>query len=155
MTQTLNVSTSSVVTALGNTERFPEGSPQFEIFAPYIGHLIDIVGEDHLDDHVGPANLCDVTARFIRWLAGNEGFIGALGLEGSMVASLYKSLAGQLDDFTEDPDALLAQLGITEAEAMEMEQLGLDETSKQLYRSGHLTFAALLTTSPDVLIPRT
>ncbi len=152
MTQTTCVTPEDVVAAFGRGERFPTGSEQFEIFSPFIGQLVEIVGSDHLDDAVGLGNLCDVTARFVRALADNSDFVESAG--NPMVAMLYRSLADQVEAIAENPEAILAQMGISEVEAMEMEQLGLNEAAKELLHRGELTFSALLTTSPDVFFPK-
>ncbi|HEX7484146.1 MAG TPA: hypothetical protein VF281_03270 [Candidatus Saccharimonadales bacterium] len=156
MTQSSNsITPEDVVEALGQSERFPEGSEQFEIFSPFVGQLVEIIGEDRFDAKVGIGGLCDVTGRFVRSLAKDSTFVDGLGdIEKMLVPSLYIDLADQLEGLAQNPDAALSEMGISESEAMEMEQLGLNDTAKLLYRQGELTYAKLLEVGPDVFIPR-
>lgn len=155
MTQSSTPLTSSdVVDAFGRSERFPTGSEQFEVLSPYVGKLVEIVGEDRLDSNVGLGSLCDVTGRFVRSLAEDTSFTEALGAEGFTIPLLYNQLADQLEGIAEDPEAMLAQLELTETQALEMDALGLNDAAKELLHNNELTFAKLLLTSPDVFIPR-
>ncbi|HEU5121347.1 MAG TPA: hypothetical protein VFT59_00745 [Candidatus Saccharimonadales bacterium] len=153
MTQAGTVSVEDVIKAFGASDRFPEGSPQFEALAPFIGHLIEIVGEDHLADMVGLSNLCDVTSRYARWLAGNSDLMGKLDeFDASMVEMIFAGLAEQM---AKNPQLLLKQAGVaTEVEVLLMDGFGLNEAAKELVRRGELTFAKLLSTSPETFIPQ-
>lgn len=154
MAQAVSITSEDVVTAFGKSERYPLGSEQFEIVSPFIGQLVDVVGEDRLGEVVGFGNICEVTGRFVRSLAGNSDFQDALGeLEGPMMAMLYNGLADQIEQVAANPDLVLIQMGISEADAMEMDSLGLNDEAKVLYRAGELTFARLLTVCPEVFVP--
>lgn len=154
MAQASSVTSDEIVAALGSSSRFPAGSQQFEVFAPVIGHLTELIGEDHLDDSVGLGNLCSVTGRYVTWLAESEEFLDSIGDEAPLVSMLYKSLGDELEVIADDPESMLEQMDTTEAEALESEQLGLNEAAKVLLRNGKLTFSKLLVTSPEVFIPR-
>ena len=146
----------AVEIALGESERFPRGTRQFEIFAPQMATLISTIGEELMNTPVGMSNLCDVTARFVGHLAEDRGFLDSLPEdEAELVSTLYKGLAGQLEEIAQTTDQFLADNGLTEAEAMELDSLGLNDEAKELYQDGQLTFAALIMTCPDVFIPRT
>jgi hypothetical protein len=149
------VSNEEIVVALSTSERFPAGSPQLEIFTPFVGHLVEIVGEDRLDDIVELGSLCDVISRYVSWLAANDKFLGKLDtLEAELVKELYgNNLANQLKAMSNDPESMLAPHGLTPETFLVSDVLGLNEVAKELVRRGELTFAKLLTTSPAVFIP--
>lgn len=155
MTQTNTLTSEEIVVAFGNSSRFPAGTEQFEVFAPFIGHLIEIVGEDHLNDTVGLANLCSTTAQFIYWLADNKELIGQLEeIKGSLhIPAIYRDMAGGFEAMAENLELILSELKLTEAQAIERDQVGLNGTAKGLYRAGELTFARLLILCPEVFVP--
>jgi hypothetical protein len=146
------VTAEDVVKSLGESKRFPEGSPQFQAFAPFVGQLVEIVG-NRLQDKVGFANLSATIAQFARWLTDNDAFMSQLsGLEYTLVKDLYLNMAEQLDHMAANSDETLANLGTTEAEVIEKV---LDGKALELYHKNELDFAQLLVTSPEVLIPQT
>lgn len=149
VTQPSSINPEDIVAALGRGSLFPEGSAGFELFAPYIGRLVDIVGEGYMDDPVGLGNLSDVTARLLDNLVNDEGFV-------------QKATPKMVTDFVATVDMLgivvmmqeifLALSGITEDEMMLSDEMGLSETAKELYRTGELTFAKILTDCPEVFV---
>lgn len=155
MPQTGTISAEKIVEALGRSEQFPAGSQPFDIFAPHIGGLIDIVGERMLHELVSFGSLCDVVGRFVRSLAQNVAFLSSFDdIQAELVEMLYVQLADQLADIAKDPLVALSEMGITEAEFLEMPSIDLNDGAMALYRDGRLTFAILLSTSPEVFIPR-
>jgi hypothetical protein len=149
------VSTEDIVAALGTSEHFPAASPQLKTLTPFIGHLVEIVGEDRLDEIVEVGNLCDVISRYLSWLAANDEFLSKLDEhEAELVKELYSNLSDQLKVMSDDPESALAHHGFTPETFLVSDMLGLNEAVKELARRGELTFARLLTTSPDVFIPK-
>lgn len=155
MTQNQTPTTDDVVSALGASERFPVGTPQYDAFAPHIGSLLELAGEEHLDDQVGMGNLCVLIATFLRTLVDNDEFMVDSPDERDLLCGLYGMLADQLELVGQDPQLMLRQMGVSESEALQMDSLGLAESAKQLVRDGELTMEKLISSWPDVFIPRT
>lgn len=152
MDQKLAITPAQVAEALGKSARFPQGSLQFDMIAPFIGQLVEIVG-DRLNDKVDFSGLSKVTAEFTRWLARNDEFKAQLDdLESELLEDLYVNLADQLDSIAENLSAFLAGLDITETQIMEDNVL--DGEARELYRQRELDFTTLLLTSPDIFIPK-
>jgi hypothetical protein len=147
MTQNL-VTPENVAEALSNSKRFPEGSPQFQAFAPFVGQLVEIVSSDRFEKLVNVADLCDVMAQFLDWLGNNEDFEEKIGETiGNLHAGLLTTLYVQMAESAK----LIAMSGISEAKLVK--KLGLRRTGRKLYSKGKLSFAALLLDSPEIFIP--
>lgn len=154
MASTVTVSNEDIVAALGTSERFPAGSPQFEVFAPFIGHLAEIVGQDRLGEIVEFGALADTAGRYINWLAANKEFLGKLdATEAELLKVAYGIVADQMLAMSKDPVSALESHGFTPETFLLSDAFGLNEAAKELVCRGELTFAALLTTSPAVFIP--
>lgn len=143
MTQNL-VTPEDVVKALGESTRFPEGSPQFQAFAPFVGQLVEIVGV-RLNDKVTPHNFCAVVGEFFRWLSQNKDFTCQFSSER---AAAYLEMAINAETFASNPHVLV-EIGTTEAAFMEY---SLGGVTLEAYRKGELTFATLVK-SPDLFLP--
>lgn len=148
MTQIDSVSPAEIVAAFGASKQFPAGSLLFKTFAPYIGHLAEIVGDEHFTDLVNVINLSDVASRYLSWLVDNEELEDALG---DVVMMHFVAYAAGAEMMAEEPVKVLFQLGLTEAEFIEQ---GLNTRATEMYRNGELTLAKLLATSPELFVPQ-
>lgn len=148
---TTSITPEDVIEAFGKSERFQKGTSLFGVFAPFISDLIPIIG-DKIDEKITIAELTRVNATFLRQLATNTNFTKNMSpLLTVQVRSAFYKLARQFDEWTHNTDALLAKHDLTETKVME-NMLGSDALER--YRSaGKLTFAELLTTSPEIFIP--
>jgi hypothetical protein len=149
-----------VVKALGKSSYYFKGSTDFNDYAPFIGHLIELVGVDRLEELVGVANFCDVSSKFTRWLATNEDFLtnGTFEGRGSVVngdelVADYLHRADRMQAVSENLEATLAEIEYTEEQIMGSSIIGLNDVAKELYGVGQLTFAKLLVSSPESFLP--
>lgn len=144
-----------VVEAFGVSEIFPRGSERFEALAPFIGHLIQIVGEEHLGDKVDLGSYADVSNRFLRWLATNDQFkLLMQECDDERTIGVYLEVADQYRYIANHSEEVLECLCVNNMQMLEMESVGLNAAAKVLNREGELTFAALLATCPDVFVPK-
>jgi hypothetical protein len=152
-----------VIEALGKSSYYFEGSTDFDDHVPFIGHLIEIVGEDRLDELVGVANFCDISSKFTRWLATNKDFLAygtfegrrgsALAVDINALTADYVYRADRMQAVSENLEATLAEIEYTEEQIMGSSIIGLNDVAKELYGVGQLTFAKLLATSPESFLP--
>jgi hypothetical protein len=148
------ITAEDVVHAFGKSEQFPEGSPQFATFAPYVSQLVEIVGEKYMNNLVDAGSLADVTGRFVGWLINNSSFLDQFyGTKHALLAFHCRQIVAQAAVMARDPEMRLSQLGLTEADVMMSEEVGLNDEAKALYQRGELTFARLLCASPHIFIP--
>jgi hypothetical protein len=141
---TITVDPDKITAALADSPRFTNPE-EVALLTPHVLRLPEIVGQERLAQPVTLTELMAMTTEFIRKsLAGDrqlpEAAKEALG-----------SLAALLDEL--DVMATLEANGLSEADAMLSDDIGLSPAARELYRAGELTFAKLIETSPAVFVP--
>lgn len=151
------VTPEEIVAALGRSRDFREGTGEFRAFAPFVGHLINVVHEvgETLDSFVRVETMCLVSCTYLRWLAANPDFLSSFA-DPSIVRESYLRRAASHEKLA----GIIAQVARTESSYDEYEifassetSMQLDEESQLLFVSGQLTFGALLVTCPSALLP--
>ena len=155
----MTITPEEIVEALGRSRDFPEGSSEFRAFAPFVGHLINVVHEigETLESLVRVETMCLVSSTYLRWLAANGDFLSSFPPETAVRAiESYLKRAASHERLAE----VIAQVACIEDDYDEYEifasgetSLQLDEESQLLFASGQLTFGALLVTCPSALLP--
>ena len=152
MTQASSITPEEVVAAFGRSSQFPEGSPGYELHAPFVGQFIEVIGVDYLDDPVCYSSICSASIRCLKWLFDNEDFTSQPGVVDTELYQTHETVIAALELMSLMPEFFLAMEGRTEEDAMLSEEMGLGADAQALYRDGELTFGALLKLNPEVFI---
>lgn len=118
----------------------------------YVTLLPDVCGEDRLGQLFGLELYLRVECDFLKRLLETD--FGTDFDDLGLTRNLYGTLADMLNDMADDIDAVLAQQGQTEQEAMVSDELGLNEELRALYQAGTLTMVDVIRLQPGVFFPK-
>ncbi len=130
------------------------GGPIMGVVKPFLKDSV-VVLADLLETPITLQVLADSKIRFLKHSMAN-GFAEKMGevtnVDLGRAASILEGLIAELEPMSENLEKLLAEQGITEAEAMITDRVGLNEENIRKWKSGTLTVADVLTSQPSVIL---
>lgn len=143
------VNSNQVLDALRKDPTF--GQPDaFNEVKNYVGQLPEIVGAKRMDDQVTLRGMLDITGELIQYMLDEDygKDLDDLGVTRMTLANLVENIKKT------DVQGVLRQRGTSERELLLGDDSQFNDEAKQLYATGTLTYARLLTVNPAALLPR-
>lgn len=145
------VTSQQVLDALQQDPTF--GQPEaFALVSEFAARLPEFVGDERMDQPVTLDGLMDVCLKFMQAILDSDTVLGGNEDINDIVRNTYDMTIGTFRDI--DLSAQLAQLGITEHQALTGDQSQFNDEAKALYVAGELNYARLLVINPGALLPR-